>query len=443
MKRCALCLASMAPLAVLWACTGDDDVFRPEDAGTYDAQPAADRAAPEPDDAGLPPLACGDAGGAPPRVLLVQGNPRTSELAVVNLETKTVDGRLALDGGYGTTSSLGTEPYLLGGESDIVTRLDPREPWKAVASWNVRGDDGPPPGAGSPNANPVAVVPTSCSKAYVLRFNRDKIAVIDQSQPGGGVPTKYIDLGHLRQTGDPNTVEMTSAVYVPAKKKVFVLLGNADLTRTVKVMGPFGEETKLVCAPELKPSIIAIDVETDEVVSLGGTAPGGGIALEGYNPPLGTPLVYDPAFDRLLVLQAGCNEELGDGGAGAVVRRRVEQVDLATGAVKTLLSLDDRGFPSSLAFVDGEHAAVAFYFDGYHWDPRQPTLGPEIAGGIDIVARDRGAFVGTRMKYFEDGGSSLEVVSIPLPDAGPTVVVRDPFSKPGGYVAGVEVWPHP
>src|SRR5262249_49937433 len=146
--------------------------------------------------------------------------------------------------------------------------------------------------AGFPNANPVTVVPTSCTKAYVLRYNRNRIAIIDQSQPAGGVPTKYIDLSSLRQPGDPDLVEMTSAVYVPAKKRVVVLLGNADLGRTVKVVGPFGDETKLLCA-QLKPSIIAIDVDTDRVVSLGGKAPGGGIALEGYNPPLGTPLIYD------------------------------------------------------------------------------------------------------------------------------------------------------
>lgn len=443
MKRLWLCAALVAPLGVLWACSGDDDVFRSTDAGTFDAS-TADRAAPPSpsDDAGgsVAPLACGDAGGAPPRVLLIQGNPRTSELAAVNLDTKTVDGRLAFDGGYGVTSSLGTEPYLLGGESDLVTRLDPREPWKPVASWNVRGDDGAD--GGDSNANPVAVVPTSCSKAYVLRFNRNRIAVIDQSQPAGGVPTKYIDLSSLRQPGDPNTVEMTSAVYVPSKKKVFVLLGNMDLSRTVKVMGPFGEETKLLCAASLKPSIIAIDPETDQVVSLGGTAPGGGIALEGYNPPLGTPLVYDPAADRLLVLQAGCSEDVGDGGPGGIIRRRVEQVDLATGAVKTLLALDGNGFPSSLAFVSGEHAALAFYFDGYQWDPRETTLGPAIPGGMDIIARDRGAFIGTRATYLDDGGlGPLQVVSVPITDAGPSVVTENPFSKPGGYVAGIETWP--
>jgi hypothetical protein len=405
------------------------------DAGSFDAS-TIDRATP-PSDGGVTGLACGDAAGAPPRVLLIQGNPKVSELAAVNLTTKAVDGRLSFDGGYGTTSSLGTDPYLLGGESDLVTRLDAREPWKAVASWNVLGDD--KPAGGMDNANPVGVAQTSCNKAYVLRYNRNRIAVIDPSQSTGGVPTKYIDLAPLKQAGDPDVVEMTSAVYVPSKKRVYVLLGNVDLTRFVTA----GGFTKLVCA-DLKPSVIAIDVETDQVVSLGGTAPGGGIALEGYNPPLGTPLIYDAALDRLLVLQAGCNANVGDGGAGDMTRRRVEQVDLGTGAVKTLLSLDGNGFPSSLAFTSGTNAALAFFFDGYHWDTSQPTLGDAITGGMDLIASDgRGAFIGTRQLYLDGGApGALQVVSVPSTDAGPTVVTENPFTKAGGYVAGIEAWPH-
>lgn len=435
-------LLTPAALA-LWACTGDDDVYRPTDAGSFDVQVGADQSTQPPADSGPAALACGDAGGTPPRVFIVQGKPRGSELAVVNVQTKTVDGRLAFDGGYGVTSSLGTDPYLLGGESDLVQRLDAREPWKVVGTWNVHGDE-PVADGGDQNANPVAVVQTSCSKAYVLRFNRDRIAVIDPSRPGGAgasaTPTSYIDLAGLKQPGDPNFIEMTSAVYVPSKKKVFVLLGNADLTRT-QTAGGF---TKLLCA-SLKPSIIAIDVDTDKVVSLGGTGPGGGILLDGYNPPLGTPLIYDAAFDRLLVLNAGCNDALGDGGAGGIVRRRVEQVDLATGAVKTLLPLDAMGFPSSLAFVDGSHAAVAFYFDGYHWDPRTTTVGDPILPGIDIVANDgRGAFVGSRAVFLPDGAAGpLQVLAVPTTDAGTSVILENPFSTPGGYVAGLEAWPHP
>lgn len=243
MKRIWFCFAVLAPLAVLWACTGDDDVFRSTDAGAFDGSRAFDRFAPPPSDGGPSPLSCGDAGGAPPRVLLVQGNFRgTSELAVVNLLTKAVDGRLAFDGGYGVTSALATDPYLLGGETDLVTRLDAREPWRPVASWNVRGNDGRD--GGEDNANPVAVVMTSCTKAYVLRYNRDRIAIIDPSQRAGGAPTGYIDLTPYKEPADPNMIEMTSAVYVPSKRKVYVLLGNTDLTQTVTV----GGLTTLKCA---------------------------------------------------------------------------------------------------------------------------------------------------------------------------------------------------
>jgi hypothetical protein len=128
-----------------------------------------------------------------------------------------------------------------------------------------------------------------------------------------------------------------------------------------------------------------------------------------------------------------------------MTRRRVEQVDLATGAVKTLLSLDDKGFPSSLAFASGEHAAIAFGFEGYHWDPRETTLGPAIGDGIDLVASDRrGGFLGTHQVYYADGGTGpLRVLAVPTTDAGPKVITQDPFTKPGGYVAAIEAWPHP
>lgn len=438
MKRVWLCLALVAPVGSLWGCSSDDETPGPVDPGTPDAGSQQD-AAPTPDagDAGPARLGCGDASGAPRRALLVQGAVGGGELSVLNLETKAIDGRLQFAGSYGISSSVGTDPYLLDQEKDLVIRLDAKTPWKPVATWNVRGDDAVQDG--DPNANPSAVVQTSCEKAYVLRYNRDKIAVIDPSQPTGGVPTKYIDLSALKQDGDPNMVEMTSAVYVPSKKRVYVLLGNTDFSRVVIEDG----WAKLLCAPELKPSIIAIDIETDEIVDLGGAAPGGGIALEGYSPAFG-PLTYDAAQDRLFVVQAGCNEPLPGGAAGDIIRRRVEQVDLATGAVKTLLSLDDRGFPSSFAFISGEKAALAFGFEGYHWDPRQTTLGAAIAGGVDFVASDgHGAYLGSLQAYGTDGTpGKLDILSIPAADgAAPTSIIEGPFSKSGGYVAGIEAWP--
>src|SRR5207302_1658221 len=91
----------------------------------------------------------------------------------------------------------------------------------------------------------------------------------------------------------------------------------------------------------------------------GGAGPGGSILLDGYNPPFGSPFFYDPGLDRLIVLAAGCNLDDGDGGAGAISRRRIEEVQLGSGQVKTLLSLDAADFPNSMLFVDGARAVVS------------------------------------------------------------------------------------
>lgn len=445
MKRLALLAVLLAPLALVWACTGDDDVFRMKDAGAFDAAGGPsrrDRVAPVDAAVDAAVLACGDGTGAPLRALVVQSAPRSSELAAVNLETSAVDGRLGFDGGSGLTSSQGTEPYLLSFDTDIVTRLDAQRPWRAVASWNVRGDDAIP--GREANANPVAVVPVSCSKAYVLRYNRNRIAVIDQSQPKGGVPVGYIDLAPYKSPGDHAVVSMTSAIFVPATKRMYVLLGNVDFAKTVTVNG----EARPRCIASLKPTVIAIDVETDEVISLGGGAPGGGIELEGYRPAVGTPLIYDPAFDRILVLESGCWDEPADGAPPGTLRRRVEQVALATGAVKMLLNLDDQAVPSTFAFADGEHAALGIRSAGFLWDPRDPTLGAAFDGGIDRVAVDhRGDFIGARATLVDGGAGPVELLSIPRAgsanDAGPTLVIRGPFSRLGGNVSGLEAWPRP
>jgi hypothetical protein len=231
-------------------------------------------------------------------------------------------------------------------------------------------------------------------------------------------------------------VEPTAALYVPSKNRVYVLLGNLDLSRFIKVSGASG----LLCT-EMHPTIIAINPVTNEIVSLGGTAPGGGIALGGYNPPEGTSLAYDSASDRLLVLSGGCNAVSDDGGLGPMTRRQIEEVNLGTGAVKTLVSLDDKDFPSSLALASAANAAVSFGYYGAHWDPRMTTLGDPI-DNLDLVVSDgRGAFVGTHQNYDPDGGAT-QILAVPVTDAGPTVITENPFTKPGGYVAGLEAFGH-
>lgn len=433
-----ICAVVAAPLgvAVVNGCTGDDEVFGAQDAGTFEGGTQTDGGTNP--DTGAPRLACGDAGGTPQRLLLSGAQPTSGELVAINLGTSAVDGRYSFPAEFGGTVFLaGNEPYLLTGKDEVI-RLDAREPWKAVATWNVTGDDKPE--GGLDLANPSAIVAPGCDKGYVLRYNRNKIAVLDVGDPAGGAPTGYIDLSSLVQPDDRDgIVEMTHALYVPSRKRIYVVLGAID---TGRVVDPTGIP-KLIC-PQTVSSIIAIDPETDSVVSLGGSAPGGGIALLGANPLRGTSSFhYDAARDRLIVLHAGCNEDDGAGGAGPLVKRQIDEVNLATGQVTMALDLSSFGFPSSLAYENGQNAAVAFYFDGYLWNPSETTLGPEIVGGAEVVTNDgHGTIFATRTNFLADGGTVLDVVKLPFtqPDAA-APVLSEPFTVPGTFPNNMEVWP--
>jgi hypothetical protein len=440
MKKSWLGLALGLPLgaAFLAVGCGDDEVFRDGDASTPDGGASTDDASSATPDGSVRDAgsSCGDSTGAPPRALLSINNTSTSELVAFNLDTKKVDGRLTYPGFIGLTSSLGTDPYLLQQSADVVARLDPREPWKVVSSWSVADDAGPG------YADPTAMVVPTCGKGYVVRFKRNTISVLDTSKNvDAGAPSKTIDLGALLQPGDTDgLVDMVSAIYVPERKRVFVLLGNIDLRK----VAPDGYS--IVCK-SISPTIIAIDTETDQVVSLGGAGPGGGIALGGYNPPLGTSFAYDAARQKLIVLSAGCNADLGDGGAGNIQRRRVEEVDLGTRAVTTLLSLDDQDFPLGLTYVDATRAAIGFYGQSFFWNPQETKLGAPIRGTLDYFAHDgKGNLVGTRATTFADGGAGpLEVWRIPFGDGGTAgeKLGENPFTDNSGFVSGVEVWPRP
>lgn len=404
-------LAFLAGAGFVAACTGDDESFLPAPTYAYDAT-AFDRAAPPNvvGDATTTSFSCGDAGDAPPR-LLVAG----PELAAFNLDTLAVDGRFFLaDGGAGLTSTAAnSDPWLIDRAHDLVIRLDPREPWKARGTWNVHDD-----GAGP--SEPAVVVQVSCTKAYVVQRGRDRIAIIDPSQTDGGTPIAFVDFSTFHAPGDTGTLDLSSAVWVPAKKKVFVLAGNVDRTSTA--------------CPSLKPSIFAIDIATDSVVSLAGKGAAGSIELAGYG---AFSLLYDAPFDRLLTVSAGCP-------AADTKRRQIEQVDLATGAVKTLLSLDDRPAPTGLTLLDGDRAVITFADRGFYWNPHETALGPEVVGGLDIAALDgRGGIAGAHLRQVGDAG--LDLLSLSLdPDAGepPRVLTTDPFSAPGVSAASLEPWPH-
>lgn len=447
-RMIAVALLFGAPMAALWAGCGDDEVFRAEDAGSFDGGPVQETGTPaDPDggEGGLPSN-CGSSTGAPQRLLLTMNNNTTSEIAAFNLAGKTVDGRFGFEGGLGASSSLGSDPYVVHQAGDVVSRMNAQRPWEAISSWSVVGDDRAD--GGSPNAQPIAIVVPTCAKGYVLRFNRNKIAVLDTTRSSdAGAAESYLDLSSLVQPNDKDgLVDMTSAVYIAKLNRIFVLLGNYDRTKIAL------DGFTALCA-DTRASIIAIDATTGQLVSLGGTAPGGGIALEGYNPVVSTALAYDAARERLLVFHGGCNTALAGGAAGPLTKRSVEEVDLATNQAKTLLALDDKGFPGSLVLMDGNRAALSFFFPNqtFFWNPSSKTLGPEVPTSFDFASHDgKGNLVGGR-RISVDGGAAVEVLSVPYAsgDGGTldAAVVQklgeNPFTNNSGFLGGAEVWPRP
>lgn len=449
MNRRWLSFVWAAPLFGVWAvgCSDDDgaSVVTTPDAGSPDAGDGKDAATPAEDagDAGEDaaiPATCAPPSGLSPRVLVTAGG----ELAVVDLAKKEVAGRLNFPG-FGATASSGANPYLLESSADVVAKLDAKEPWKVLSTWNVLGED-TYDGAAS-YANPSDIVVPTCDSGYVVRYNRNKVAVIDTTASAdGGAPSKFIDLSSFVQEGDKDGfVNMASAVYAPSKKRIYLLLGNNDLKKVAS------DGYTALCT-DSKPTIVGIDTETGAVASLGGQGPSGSILLggAGVNPGAAS-MVYDAKNDRLLVLETGCNAD-EDGQAGAVERRRVEEVSLATGAVKTLLSLDDKGFPAALTYVDETHAVVGFYGQTFLWDPTTTSLGAEIPGGLGLFAyAGSGRLVGARATYPDDGGApGIELVSVaftdattPIAEGAVEVLATNPFTDNTAYLGGLEVWPKP
>jgi hypothetical protein len=383
----------------------------------------------------------------PSRLLLSFNGGVQSELAAFGLDSKQVDGRLLYPGFIGTTYLGPKAPWLLEQAVDVVARLDPAQPWKVASSWNVSLNDGPD-GGGS-YADPDAVVVSAGTKAYVLRYTRNEIAIIDPSSDGGS-PIGAIDLSSELQAAGDGTVEMSAGVYVPSKQLVYVLLGNINRHDVTD------DGYTLLCA-NTHPTVIAIDVTTDKVIDLNGATAGSGLALEGYSPGLGPgAMAYDAESDRLLVLENGCNQlipaaaDAGDGGGasptvGPLVGREVEQLSLFTGESSTLIDLSQTGeFPSQLVYIDA-HRAILQLYSTYTWDPTTPVLGPAIPNAPDAFAYDGIAnLLGVSAVYGADGGvSEYDVQSVRIADGQVTKLGTNPFTLESGFIAGAQLWPAP
>ncbi|MEO8799188.1 MAG: hypothetical protein ABI551_14965, partial [Polyangiaceae bacterium] len=336
----------------------------------------------------------------------------------------------------GFASTTATGPWLLEQSNDVVVKLDPSAPWRGGPSWNVRGTDGFD--GGMPYADPYQVVTGPAGKAYVPRFNRNGIAVIDTTQSGvASAPTKIIDLSsYLDAADEDGVVDMVGAAYVSTQHRLYVLLGSFDLYLT----DPVGYYT--ICG-DFHSKVVAIDTDTDTLVSPidGGSGDTAAVTLSGYN---ATMLVPDLTRNRLLAVNAGCNDQgVADSGVpGALHMREVDALDITTGVATKALDLTSSGFPSSVVPIDANTIAFGFdYYTGNVWDVTMSTLGAVITNAPDVFGYDgQGHLVGAKTDYLADGGSTKSIVSVDLFDGGTTTFAPVPLRQ-NGYVGAAMFWP--
>lgn len=422
----------------LIACTGDDVVYDAPEGGNGDGSSDATLMA-ENDSSSIV-----DAGSERSSFLLMTQTAGSSvELAAFDMSSGTVPGRFAYQGSFPQGVVMGTSagPFLIQTESDAILKLDPNTPWKPTSNWSVKMTDAVD--GGQPWANPIQMIVVAPNKAYVLRYNRNRIAVIDPSQTtDAGAPTASIDLSALLQSDDlDGTVDMAGAIYDSVRKRLYVALGNLDLGR-VDPQGFF-----IICA-NTQSTVVAIDTTNDSIMNLGGSGPMGSIALAGHGPQFGFlgGVTFDAAGDRMLVMSTGCQDKLPDGGPSPMKGRLIEEVKLSTNVAKTLLDANGQQFPGQLLYLSTNKAVVQFGFGvfstTYLWDPMTNALGAPLSTTPEVFAWDgKGSIVGPRAKTV-DGGKAIDVIGVSTtdPEAGAAVLGHDPFSKAGDFYGNVILW---
>jgi hypothetical protein len=443
MKKLWLVPGAVCASAVFLACLGDDSIFAQNDGGTSADASATDATSA---DAGHPTgvdASNVDSGSTPPppRLLVSYNGGTETEMVAFNLTTNVADGRLAVFDYLGSSYVAGTTPFFMAQSTDQVLKLDSNQPWVAVSSWNVAGNDKSTDGGVMDSfADPNAVVVAAGNKAYVLRYTRRMIDVLDIStNVDGGAPTKQIDLSSLLDPNDSDgVVDMTAAFFHPGRNRLYVLLGNVDRNK-------FDPTTYALICSGLNSSLIAIDTTTDTVTTLGGTAPGGGIKLPLYNPIVGIKMAYDATNDRLLVLGGGCNANLDAGTPVNLQQREVDEVKLGANTADKVLDLNTQAYPSAFVMLDTTNAAIGTFGGTFLWNTSGSTLGATVPNAPDFFTTDgNGNLVGTQQSYFMDGGAGPVNIVRVTQDGGTTTLGSSIQTIPAPFfIGGVDVWPPP
>lgn len=298
-------------------------VASPPPASSSDSAPAA----PTPSLPGAP--TCAAPSDVPPRLVLAARGD------VVTLDLATLAAVGTLPGSYQSVTA-GCGLYALDYDAGVVAKLDEREPWKRVASYDA--------------GRAVEHFATTSTKGYAVAGGSTTVAVFDTTKTTEHVaPTGWVDLS-------PMDAPVMATVSVPEKDRVFFLLREGGVLPACEAGHGW---------------VTAIDTTTDIVAPIGGAhAP---IVLDGANP---TSIAYDASRDRLLVYSSGCIDDKPADGP-RLAHDEVEAIDLATGARETVTSFDGPwGAPQPFViFGDPTHALVLRDQQHCVYDPSSGTLG--------------------------------------------------------------------
>jgi hypothetical protein len=225
---------------------------------------------------------------------------------------------------------LGCSPVVLERGAGVVRLLSPESPLETVRTIDVNPTGTTPPYA----ANPYEIVSVDADRAYVSLLNHSSIAVIDPSDGGAAMATRFIDLSPLAGTVDMPPVDAQAMARVG--DRVFVGLGRYYFDTDFAIHFDDG-------------SVLAvIDTATDMLVDMDPAATGiQGIALMGDNP---TAILHDVTRNRLLVHDHGDFFAI-DGG--------IEAIDLET--------LTSDGMVLTEETAGGEIDGIVLASDAHAW----------------------------------------------------------------------------
>ncbi len=395
---------------------GFDDAA--SDAGSDAASEAAGDAADAQADAAADAVDATDAtdGAAPTSWALFVASDfvTNSEVAAVDVTAGALGGRASFADGDTIVYGSGHRGFALERTRGRVSVLGATTPWTVDRTIDLAASDDA--GVGG---NPYAVVVGAGAKAYVVRYAKNAVDVVDTAT---GAVTGSVDLA-AELDGDPDgLVDAFDAAYDPTTQRLWVVLQRIDQTE----FGP-GPDYVGACAARL-PRVVAIDTTSDTLVDLNGAAAGTAWELVGANP---NALVADFAHGKLWVADAGCWVAAGDAGTGRD-RRGVEALDLTSGAAGFVWQTTDLDRVSGLIVVG---AGSAFVGTGYPpaWHPWDMTSSPIGAADVDVptqpIADGAGALLGLASSPDGDGGTRLDAVRYDPTNHTTTTVATGVFSS--------------